>query len=220
MRILIINPNTSSATNIRIRNMVEPLVHAPDEVKVVSAQSGIEFIETSVQSMSTVPAVLDLVKTHHDSFDAIIIAAFSDPGLCEARSIAACPVLGISEAAMKTAARTADRFSIITLGPQLCEVIRENATSYGIAEQLIEIRVLPWTVAEISSNPSAHKNAFIDACENIISEHNVGAVIIGGGPLSGIADSIAGYLPIPVLDGVVCAVDMAFASKRHDPMRL
>ena len=74
MRILIINPNTSSVTNIRIRGIVEPLIHAPNEVEVVSAQSGIEFIETIVQSMSTVPAVLDLVKMRHESVDAIIIA--------------------------------------------------------------------------------------------------------------------------------------------------
>jgi len=216
MRILIINPNTSSATNIRIRGIVKPLIHAPDEIEVISAQSGIEFIETIVQSISTVPAVLDLVEMRHESVDAIIIAAFSDPGLCEARAIAACPVLGISEAAMKTAARTTDRFSIITLGPELSEVINENATSYGVAEKLIEIRVLPWTVAEVSSNPLAHKKAFADACENIISEQDIGAVIIGGGPLSGIADAIAGNLHIPVLDGVVCAVDMALELHRQE----
>ena len=216
MRILIINPNTSNVTNIRIRGIVEPLIHAPDEIEVVSAQSGIKFIETIVQSMSTVPAVLDLVKMRHESVDAIIIAAFSDPGLCEARAIAACPVLGISEAAMKTAARMANRFSIITLGPQLCEVIYENATNYGVAEQLTEIRVLPWTVAKVSSDPSAHKKAFADACESFVSEQDIGAVIIGGGPLSGIADAIAGDLPIPVLDGVRCAVDMALELYRQE----
>ncbi len=165
MRLLIVNPNTSAAANERIRAIAEPLVSASDEIEVVSAASGIELIETVEDSTTTVPAVLAMVEAQHHEFDAIIIAAFSDPGLAEARRIASCPVFGISEAAMKVAALTADRFAIITVGTTLGEAIQRNAEAYGFAEQLTGIRMLPWTVAQVSADPSAHHKAFAEACE-------------------------------------------------------
>ena len=208
MNLLIINPNISAATNARIRAIAGALIKAPDEVEVVSAPSGIEFIETVEQSVATVPAVLSVVRERHERADAIIIAAFSDPGLAEARKASSCPVFGISEAAMKMAVGVADRFVIITLGGELGEAIKTNAEIYGVAENLTEVRILPWTVTEVSADPPAHEKAFAEACQQAVAEGGVGAVIIGGGPLSGIADSIADDLPIPVLDGVRCAVTL------------
>jgi Asp/Glu/hydantoin racemase len=156
-----------------------------------------------------VPAVLDIVEARHREVDAIIIAAFSDPGLAEAQQTATCPVFGISEAAMKAAASAANRFAIITLGSALGEAIQHNAETYGFAEQLTGIRILPWTVAQVSADPPAYQKAFAEACERVVAEDGVGAVIIGGGPLSGIANAIADQLTIPVLDGVRCAVQLA-----------
>ena len=213
MRILIVNPNTSNATNERMWAIAAPLVGSSDLIEVVSAPSGVELIETVAQSVATVPAVFSVVEERHLEVDAIIIAAFSDPGLAEARAVAACPVFGISEAAMRTAAGMADRFAIITLGNELGEAIKANAAVYGMAERLAGVRVLPWTVAEVSADPPAHQKAFADACRAAVDDDGAGVVIIGGGPLSGIADAIAAQLPVPVLDGVRCAVQMALAQQ-------
>tara|TARA_B100000686_G_scaffold347533_1_gene436471 strand:+ start:610 stop:1041 length:432 start_codon:yes stop_codon:yes gene_type:complete len=143
MRILIINPNISSATNARIQAIAGALIEAPDEVEVVSAPSGIELIETVEKSAATVPAVLSVVGERHKMADAIIIAAFSDPGLAEARKVASCPMFGISEAAMKTAVGVAERFAIITLGSELGDAIKTNAKIYGVAKNLTEVQILP-----------------------------------------------------------------------------
>ena len=212
MRLLIVNPNTSRATNGRIRAIAAPLVRESDELEVLSAPSGIELIESVAQSIATIPAVLSVVDERHAQVDAIIIAAFSDPGLSQARQAASCPVFGISESAMKTAARIADRFAIVTLNAELRDAIAANAAAYGVAGQLTGVRILPWSVATVSADPSSYRKAFAEACAQAVAEDGAGAVIIGGGPLSGIADAIAGDLPVPVLDGVRCAVEMALAS--------
>ena len=57
MRVLIVNPNTSRATNARIGAIAAPLFREPDAFEVVSAPSGIELIETVAQSNATVPAL-------------------------------------------------------------------------------------------------------------------------------------------------------------------
>lgn len=213
MRILIVNPNTSQATNTRIRSIAASLVRSSDEIEVLSAPSGIELIESVAQSFATVPAVLSVVEERHAEVDAIVIAAFSDPGLIEARRAASCPVFGISESAMKTAAGMANRFAIITLNAELRDAIHANAVAYGYGGQLTGVQILPWSVATVSADPLAYRKAFAEACMQAVTEDGAGAVIIGGGPLSGIADAIADDLSVPVLDGVRCAVEMALASE-------
>jgi len=209
MRLLVVNPNTSEPTNRRIRAIAEPMVNLPDNVEVVSADSGIELIETVEQSKATENAVLSLIQARHHEANAIVIAAFSDPGLLAAQKIAGCPVFGISQAAMSVAAKSSKRFAIITVGAALRDAIQQNAETYGYGNKLARIRILPWTVAQVSADPPAYQAAFSEACEQAIVEDGVGAVIIGGGPLSGLADAIADQLTVPVLDGVRCAVQLA-----------
>ena len=91
MRFLIVNPNTSETTNQRLRHAAISLLDHNDDLEVISAPSGVSLIETPEQSAETVPYVVSLIETMSDKFDAVIIAAFSDPGLHEARKIAAAP---------------------------------------------------------------------------------------------------------------------------------
>ena len=215
MRFLIVNPNTSETTNQRLRHAARSLLDHNDDLQVISAPSGVSLIETSKQSAETVPYVVSLIETMSDKFDAVIIAAFSDPGLHEARKIAACPVLGISEAAMQKAA-THGLFAIVTLGAELKQEIIRNAEIYGYSDLLAEVRILPWTVAEVSSNLDKYREDFRSACQSLVDEKHVSAIIIGGGPLTGIASAVSTELSIPIYDGVQSAVSLAKTSLYKD----
>ena len=215
MRFLIVNPNTSETTNQRLRHAAISLLDHNDDLEVISAPSGVSLIETPEQSAETVPYVVSLIETMSDKFDAVIIAAFSDPGLHEARKIAACPVLGISEAAMQKAA-THGHFAIVTLGAELKQEIIRNAEIYGYSDLLAEVRILPWTVAEVSSNLDKYREDFRSACQSLVDEKHVSAIIIGGGPLTGIANAIGTELSIPIYDGVQSAVSLAKTSLYKD----
>ena len=116
MRILVINPNINELTTQRIRKVADTLVSMPNQAKVVSANSGIELIKNVNQEKVAAKAVVSLIKLNHLDFNAIVIAAFSDPGLLDARKISVCPVFGICESAMEFASQTANRFSIISVG--------------------------------------------------------------------------------------------------------
>ena len=208
MRFLVVNPNTSETTNQRLRHAAMSLLDDNDDLEVISAPSGISLIETPKQSAETVPHVVSLIRAMSDEFDAVIIAAFSDPGLHEARDVAACPVLGISESAMQKAA-THGPFAIVTLGAELKQEITRNAELYGYSDLLAEVRILPWTVAEVSSNLDKYREGFRYACQSLVDERHVSAIIIGGGPLTGIASAIGTELSIPIYDGIQSAVSLA-----------
>ncbi|MEC9207404.1 MAG: aspartate/glutamate racemase family protein [Pseudomonadota bacterium] len=215
MRFLIVNPNTSETTNQRLRHAARLLLDHNDDLEVISAPSGVSLIETQKQSAETVPYVVSLIETMSNKFDAVIIAAFSDPGLHEARKIAACPVLGISEAAMQKAA-THGPFAIVTLGAELKKEIIRNAELYGYSDLLAAVRILPWTVAEVSSNLDKYREDFRSACQLLVDKKHVSAIIIGGGPLTGIASAIGTELSIPIYDGVQSAVSLAKTSLYKD----
>ena len=211
MRLLIINPNTSEMTNARLRTTALESLGPKDYLEVMSADSGVPLIQTPAQSAATEPAVLAAVEAKAHSFESIIIGAFSDPGLLEARTRVACPVFGICESAMRRAAGLVERFSIVTLGPALRTAIQHNATRYGFEAQLANIRILQSDMQSVASTPAAFEDAFIKSCQAAISEDGAGAIIIGGGPLSGMAKTLAGDVDVPLLDGVQCAVQQASA---------
>ena len=161
MKLLIINPNTSASTNRRIEAVARPFMSISDTLEVVSANSGVKFIETIEQSNQTKSAVLEKIRKKSSSVDGIIIAAFSEPGLLEAKIFSVCPVVGIAEASMKIAQGLTERFAIITLGPQFSHTIQQNAVRYGTAKNLVEIKILPWSVMEVSNN--------LSSCSSIVS---------------------------------------------------
>ena len=82
---------------------------------MATAAFGVEYIETRSEAAIGAHAVLDIVANAGDAFDAIVIAAFGDPGVKAAKEIALCPVVGISESAFATAGLIGGKFSIIAI---------------------------------------------------------------------------------------------------------
>ena len=119
MRILVINPNTTMAVTETI--VAEARRSAPPQVEItgVTARFGSPFIQTPEESDTARQAVLELVSRLAPGFDAVVIAAFSDPGLEEARAMSPVPIVGIAESAMLTALMCGGRFAIVTLGVSL-----------------------------------------------------------------------------------------------------
>ena len=79
-------------------------------------------------------------------------------------------------------AATHGPFAIVTLGAELKQEIIRNAELYGYSDLLAEVRILPWTVAEVSSNLDKYREDFRSACQSLVDEKHVSAIIIGGGP--------------------------------------
>ncbi len=112
-------------------------------------------------------------------FDAFIIGASQDPGLAEARAVAAMPVLGYGETAFHLAAMTGRSFGIVGFIPELEEPIRENLARYGLAPKLRGFQYLDAgpgaVVGALQGSPSAFLAAFAEAADRITA---LGAEVI------------------------------------------
>ncbi len=205
MRLLLVNPNTTAAVTERMGRLARRAAGAGTEIDTVSAASGLALIETLEQSAVAGDAVVRLLVQRVADFDAAIIAAYSDPGLKQARKQIPKPVVGIAEASMIEAAAGGRRFAIVTIGGVMIEYLRHLAGEAGVREQLAAVRALDAPFAAVASDPAAFVPEFREATRHAIDE-GAEAIVIGGGPLAGIAERLAGEFPVPLLDGVACAV--------------
>ena len=110
MRIKLINPNTTQSMTDKIALAARAVAAQGTEILAVSPTGGPVSIEDHYDEAYAVPGLLGEVRIGEtQACDAYVIACFGDPGLDAAREIARGPVLGIAEAAMHAAYRTARR---------------------------------------------------------------------------------------------------------------
>lgn len=211
MRLTLINPNTSAATTAAMVAIAQ--AEAGEPVHGLTARFGAPLITDPDTLATAVHAVVDLAPDL-DGAQAVIVAAFGDPGLAELRARLPCPVSGIAEAGMAEAAALSPRFAVVTTTPALVASIAANAAGYP---DFAGTWVTPGDPATVMADPEALVAALDHACRRAIAEGGAGAIVIGGGPLAVAARALAGTLPVPLVEPVPAAVRLSL--KRLERVR-
>lgn len=210
-RILVINPNVTEAIT---RTMVEEARRSASgdtEIVAATARFGTQYVENRVEAAIAGHAVLEALAGHAPGCDAAIVAAFGDPGLFAAKEMLDIPVIGIAEAAFLTAYTLGRRYAIVCLTPRLGVWYRECAEEHGLERRLVAVRPLDLPPSDITAAKEQAGRRLVQACHEVVDRHGAEVVIMGGGPIAGLARDVAHEIPVPVLDGVSCAVRLAEA---------
>lgn len=133
-------------------------------------------------------------------------AAFGDPGLAGLREVLPVPVLGMTESALATASLLGHRFSIVAISQRIQAWYREVVEANGLIGRLASIRALDRPLASIGNVQDEHADALRALCERAVREDGAEVIVLAGAPLAGLARSLGGTLPVPVVDGVSSAV--------------
>lgn len=214
MRILVVNPNTNPATT---RMMVEAARSAlstlAEEAVVtgVTAASGPGMIvdpEALVAAARpTVLAALAGVEEHRP--DAVLVAAFGDPGARTLGDLLPVPVVGIGEAAVLAAAASGRRFAVVTttglLAESLDELVRRHCPEEADYAGLFLTNGDPEALA---ADPHRNVAALGGAVDDAVAA-GCEVVVIGGGPLSDAARVLAERTDVQVIEPVPSAVALA-----------
>jgi Asp/Glu/hydantoin racemase len=206
MKLLLINPNISDSVSDLIRAEAQRTASPGTEIEVLTAPFGVAYIETRFEALIGAYAAAQLAAEHHARFDAVIVAAFGDPGLPGLREALPCPVTGLSEAAMASACLLGQRFSIVAISQRIRAWYRETVEHAGLASRLASIRGLDETLADIGSVQGDQGERLVALAERCVAEDGADVIILAGAPLAGLARSLKGRLPVPVVDGVSSAV--------------
>lgn len=145
---------------------------------------------------------------------AIIVAAFSDPGLEELREAVDLPVFGIGEEVFHEAAQDGRNFSIVTVTPNedLIESFRQKAASLGYEAQYRGTRVTEGDPNELVQSPEMLDAALAKVVRISVQQDDAQAVIMGGGPLSASALRLQPQFEVPLVVAVNAAARAAAAA--------
>jgi Asp/Glu/hydantoin racemase len=205
-RLLLINPNTSDSVSALIRAEAERSASPGTEVEVLTAPFGVAYIETRFEALIGAYAAAQLAAEHHERFDAVIVAAFGDPGLAGLREVLPCPVTGLTEAALASACLLGQRFSIVAISQRIRAWYLETVQSCGLASRLASIRGLDEQLADIGKVQDDQGERLVRMAERCVDEDGADVIVLAGAPLAGLARSLRGRLPVPSVDGVSSAV--------------
>jgi len=206
MNLLLINPNISESVSALIRGEAERSAAPGTRIEVLTGQFGVAYIETRFEAMLGAYATAQLAAEHHERFDAVIVAAFGDPGLAALREALPIPVTGLTEAALASASLLGQRFSIIAISRRIAAWYREAVYACGFGARLASIRGLDAAVADIGKVQTDHAARLVQLAQRAVDEDGADVIVLAGAPLAGLARSVAGLLPVPAVEGVSSAV--------------
>lgn len=211
--IVLINPNSNEAAT---QSMAELAQAEIGDAAIVEGRSntGAPALLTTPEDMAN--AIPGVVATGTEAASdprvaALIVSAFSDPGLPELRAAVDIPVFGIGEEVFHEAARDGRPFGIVTVTPdeELIESFRQKAASLGYEAQYRGTRVTPGDPAELVEDPDRLDAALAEAVNRSVAEDGAEAVIMGGGPLSASALRLQPQFEQPLVVAVTAAARAA-----------
>lgn len=211
MRILVLNPNTSTGITERLMAAARPAAAPGTALHALTAPRGFPYIATRAEAQIGGAIALEMLAEHQAGFDAAIIAAFGDPGLLGARELFDIPVVGMAEAAMLTACMLGRRFAIVTFAQALGPWYQECVEMHGLMGRLAGIRMLDGAFASVSDVQDEKEELLVQLANAAVRENEADVVILAGAPLAGLAHRVRERIPVPVVDQMAAAVKQAEA---------
>ena len=212
MRLLLLNPNTSQELTDRLTAVAEE-AKAPDTtITAVTAPRGFAYISSRAEAEIAGAIALEMIAERVESCDAVVIAAFADPGLKAARELFDVPVVGMAEAALLTACMLGERFGIVTFTPRLTPWYFEAVQSAGLAERFAGFRTPPAAQGDIGDVAERMAEELGALTAQMAKDDGADVVILGGAPVAGLAARLrSGAHSAVLLDPVSAAVKQAEA---------
>ncbi len=205
--LLVINGNTTQAITDRVAAVARSVATPGTTIRAVTAESGPRVISTRTENLLGAHNVLSLAARHHGGCNAAVIAVASDTGLRAVREALPIPVTGITEAALLTACALGDGFGYLAIGRRGAGMYREVIAGYGLAARMAAFKAIDLP-PEAFLTPSDAAEPILMAISEL-AEAGADAAILGGAAFAGLGRQIQDRSPIPIVDGVACAVRLA-----------
>ncbi len=219
-KIVLINPNSNTNAT---KSMADLARLETESVAIVVEMSNMDappLLTTPQDMIDAIPGVvaLGVEAAKDESVAAIIVSAFSDPGLEELRAVVDIPVFGIGEEVFHEAARGNREFGIVTVTPDenLIESFRQKAASLGYEHLYRGTRVTPGDPVELVKSPEQLDAALAEAVKESIEKDSAKAVIMGGGPLSASALRLQPQFDVPLVVAVNAAARAAVKAIQNE----
>ncbi|RAI03411.1 Asp/Glu/hydantoin racemase [Acuticoccus sediminis] len=208
MRLLFLNPNTSTSLTDRMASAVRPYLAPTTELVPATAARGFPYISSRAEADVSASIVLEMIAEHEGDVDAVVVAAFGDPGLYSARELYDIPIVGVAEAAILTACAVGDRFGIVTFSQVMSTWYLDSVSRARLDARFTGVRVpsQPAPPSGIDTVQETLGDQLVELVDTAVTTDKADVVIIGGAPLAGFAATVEDRVAVPVIDPVVAGV--------------
>lgn len=217
MKILLLNPNTTQSMTDNMAAIARAAVGDLAEIIPVTAIKGFPYIASRAEAQIAGGLVLEMIAEHSDEIDAVVIAAFGDPGLAGARELFDLPVVGMAEAAVMTAALLGDTFAVVTFSPLMTRWYSDCVQATGMATRFKGVHTPEVAPTLLDNVQTDLRNDLIALAGTVARQHHADVVILGGAPLAGLAPKITSEVPAILVDPISAAVLQAVTLTRMQP---
>ncbi|PUE46465.1 Asp/Glu/hydantoin racemase [Limnohabitans sp. 2KL-1] len=209
MKIKVINPNTTASMTQLVAMAAQSVAGTGVQIQAAQPGDGPVSIEGFYdEAMATVGLLEEVRKGEAEGVDGYVIACFGDPGLDAAREIAKGPVVGIAEAAMRTASYLATGFSVVTTLTRTVIIAEHLVDKYGVRSHCRKVRACDIAVLELDNPLSNAYATILDECKTALIQDGSAAIVLGCAGMTDLCNRLSEDLGVPVIDGVTSAVLM------------
>ena len=209
MRLLVLNANTSEFVTQKVAAQARLVAAADTEIVPVTCSFGARVITTRSELAIAEHATLDALAHHAHACDAVVLAVSYDTALLAAREMLAIPVVGITEAALLTACMLGTRIGVIIFGKRVLPLYQETALLRGLAGRISGWRALESQAPYGDGDQSAVDQLVVDAALDLIERDGCEVIVLAGAVMAGVPRRLQARIPVPVVEGVSCAVAQA-----------
>ncbi len=205
-RILVINPNSSTACGEGISQTLAPFRFADGPaLDVVSLADGPPAIYSWRDWHAAVEPICRCIE--RETADAYVIACASDPGIEAARSVARRPVLGVFHSAVAAAVARAERFGVVAIVEASKARHMAALRAMGLESRLATELALNVTMEELLE-PAAARSRLIDAAQACV-RGGAETVILGCTGMAHHRRAVEEAAGVPVIEPCQAAAALA-----------
>ena len=205
--LIVINPNSSQMVTDAIDLAINPLRRFGTPVRCLTLAEGPLGIESQKQADLTIAPMLDLAAAQTDAAG-YVIACFGDPGLYALRDQTPLPVVGIQQAAVKTALTLGQRFGVIAILPNSIPRHMRAFGAMGALGRLAGDRALGLTVADLADERVSLEAMIATGCK-LRDGDGADVLIMGCAGMARYREALETATGLPVVEPCQAAVSMA-----------
>ncbi|WP_417271271.1 aspartate/glutamate racemase family protein [Celeribacter sp.] len=211
MRILLVNPNMTVSMTEVMTKIARDVAGDAAEIVPITATKGFPYIASRAEAQIAGGIALEMIADNLDGIDAVVIAAFGDPGVAGARELFDIPVIGMAEAAVMSAAMLGERFSIVTFSPLMTRWYADCVEDTGLGARFSGVRTPDLGAVDVARVADELRDDLVALARASVVTDGADVILLGGAPLAGVAPQIADQVPAVVLDPIAAAVTQAMA---------
>jgi allantoin racemase len=187
MRILLINPNSTSSMTTHVAESLRLCLDKSVEIIQRTATQGPAVIATSQafdDGALTACEMLRQAMAEGIIFDKVLLACFGDPGLEAMRELTNKPVIGLANSAMLAAELLGRPYAIVTAGVAWESILMQRFNDWQASSLFCGVYVLNGTGLDVFNNPVAA----IPTVQIAIAEarkNDAEQIILGGAVFAG-----------------------------------